>query len=49
MPPEDEVQDVMPEGEGESGLEAVSGALWQDRLSAEVSALEEGNSDHDYL
>ena len=49
MPPEDELQDVMPEDEGEDRLEAASGAPWQDRLSAEVSALEEVNPDHDYL
>ena len=49
MPPEDEVQDAIPEDEGENGLEAVTGAPWRDRLSAEVSALEEGNPDHDYL
>ena len=49
VPPEDEVQDIMPEDEGEEGLEAVSGAPWRDRLSAEVSALEEGIPDHDYL
>ncbi|CAI5638201.1 unnamed protein product [Oreochromis niloticus] len=41
--PEDDVQD-----EGEAGLEAGSGALWRDRLSAEVSALEEVPLDHDY-
>ncbi|XP_049913330.1 uncharacterized protein LOC126398151 [Epinephelus moara] len=46
---EDEVLDDMPENEGENGLEAVSGAPWQDQLSAEVSALEEGLVDHDYL
>ncbi|KAK0139039.1 Protein ALP1-like [Merluccius polli] len=49
MPPEDELQDAMPEDEGENGLEAVSGAPWRDRLSVEVSALEEVNPDHDYL
>ncbi|KAK0131523.1 Protein ALP1-like [Merluccius polli] len=49
MPPEDELQDTMPEDEGENGLEAVSGAPWRDRLSVEVSALEEVNPDHDYL
>lgn len=36
----DKEQDVMPEGEGESGLEAVSEAPWRDCLSAQVSALE---------
>ncbi|XP_031586184.2 putative nuclease HARBI1 [Oreochromis aureus] len=41
--PEDDVQD-----EGEAGLEAGSGALWRDRLSAEVSALEGVPLDHDY-
>uniref|UniRef100_A0A3Q4GAF4 DDE Tnp4 domain-containing protein n=1 Tax=Neolamprologus brichardi TaxID=32507 RepID=A0A3Q4GAF4_NEOBR len=41
--PEDDAQD-----EGETGLEAGSGAPWQDRLSAEVSALEEAPLDHDY-
>ncbi|KAK0130870.1 hypothetical protein N1851_034452 [Merluccius polli] len=41
MPPEDELQDAVPEDEGENGLEAVSGAPWRDRLSVEVSALEE--------
>lgn len=49
MAPEDELQDDMPEDEGENGLEAVSGALWRDQLSAEVSDLEEVNPDHDYL
>ncbi|XP_034551967.1 putative nuclease HARBI1 [Notolabrus celidotus] len=48
MAPEDELQDDMPEDEGEE-LEAVSGAPWRDLLSAEVSALEEVNPDHDYL
>lgn len=45
MPPEDELQDAMEEDEGENGLEAVSGALWRDQLSA----LEEVIPDHDYL
>ena len=49
MPPEDELQDNMPEDEGEEGLEATSDAPWPDQLSAEVSALEEVNHDHDYL
>ena len=49
MPPEDELQDAMEEDEGENGLEAASGALWRDQLSAEVSALEEVIPDHDYL
>ncbi|XP_049436834.1 uncharacterized protein LOC125891523 [Epinephelus fuscoguttatus] len=49
MAPEDEVQDDMPEDEGENGLEAVSGAPWWNQLSAEVSALKEGVLDHDYL
>ncbi|KAK0152126.1 Protein ALP1-like [Merluccius polli] len=49
MPPEDKLQDAMPEDEGENGLEAVSGAPWRDRLSVEVSALEEVIPDHDYL
>uniref|UniRef100_I3IZF3 DDE Tnp4 domain-containing protein n=1 Tax=Oreochromis niloticus TaxID=8128 RepID=I3IZF3_ORENI len=41
--PEDDAQD-----EGETGVEAVSGAHWRDQLSAEVSALEEVPPDHDY-
>ncbi|CAI5669854.1 unnamed protein product [Oreochromis niloticus] len=41
--PEDDTQD-----EGEAGLEAGSGSPWWDRLSAEVSALEEVPLDHDY-
>ncbi|KAL4009709.1 hypothetical protein ACER0C_003561 [Sarotherodon galilaeus] len=41
--PEDDAQD-----EGETGVEAVSGAHWLDQLSAEVSALEEVPPDHDY-
>ncbi|CAK6981835.1 hypothetical protein DPX16_18177 [Scomber scombrus] len=42
MPLEDELKDAMPEDEEvENGLEGVSGAPWRDRLSAEVSALEE--------
>ena len=47
MPLEDELQDGMLEDEEEDGLEATSGAPWcrQDWLSAEVSALEEGNHD----
>ncbi|CAK6979926.1 uncharacterized protein LOC125891523 [Scomber scombrus] len=51
MPPEDELQDAMPEDEEEeeNGLEAVSGAPWWDWLSAEVSALEEVILDHNYL
>ena len=49
MPPEDELQDGMPEDEGDDGLEAASGAPWRDRLSAEVSALAEVDHDHDYL
>ncbi|XP_053180445.1 putative nuclease HARBI1 [Scomber japonicus] len=49
MPPEDELQDAMEEDEGENGLEAASGALWREQLSAEVSALEEVIPDHDYL
>ena len=32
MPPEDELQEGMPEDEGEDGLEATSGAPWRDRL-----------------
>ena len=47
--PEDELQDIMLEDEGENGFKAASGAPWQDQLSAEVSALEEVNPDHDYL
>uniref|UniRef100_A0A3B3YQL6 DDE Tnp4 domain-containing protein n=1 Tax=Poecilia mexicana TaxID=48701 RepID=A0A3B3YQL6_9TELE len=46
--PENEAE-VAEEDEGEAGLEAVSGALWRDQLSAEVSALEEILPDHDYL
>ncbi|CAK6984918.1 putative nuclease HARBI1, partial [Scomber scombrus] len=52
MPQKDELQDAMPEDEEEeeeNGLEAVNGAPWRDRLSAEVSALEEVIPDHDYL
>nr|XP_054595132.1 putative nuclease HARBI1 [Nothobranchius furzeri] len=45
---DDELEDDPPEDEGEAGLEAVSGALWQDQLSAEVSALEEVPPDHNY-
>ncbi|CAI5638947.1 unnamed protein product [Oreochromis niloticus] len=41
--PEDDAQD-----DGETGVEAVSGAHWRDQLSAEVSALEEVPPDHDY-
>ncbi|CAK6982373.1 PREDICTED: uncharacterized protein LOC109641528 [Scomber scombrus] len=46
MPPQDELQDAMPEDEEEeeeNRLEAVSGFPWRDRLSAEVSALEEAS------
>ncbi|CAI5660730.1 unnamed protein product [Oreochromis niloticus] len=47
--PVDEPEDDGAEdGEGEAGLEAVSGALWRDQLSSEVSALEEVPPDHDY-
>ncbi|CAI5687591.1 unnamed protein product [Oreochromis niloticus] len=47
--PEDEPEgDGAEDDEGEAGLEAVSGALWRDQLSAEVSALEEVPPDHDY-
>lgn len=49
VPAEDDVKDVMPEGEEESGLEAISGAPWRDCLSAEVSALEKVIPDHDYI
>lgn len=49
MVPEHEEHDGMPEDEGENWLEAVSGAPWRDRLSAEVSALEGDQSDHDYI
>ncbi|XP_028254436.1 protein ALP1-like [Parambassis ranga] len=49
MAPEDGVQEDMPEDEGENGLEVASGAPWRDQLSAEVSALEDGILDHDYL
>nr|XP_054597978.1 uncharacterized protein LOC129163706 [Nothobranchius furzeri]XP_054597979.1 uncharacterized protein LOC129163706 [Nothobranchius furzeri] len=45
---DDELEDDAPEDEGEAGLEAVSGALWRDQLSAEVSALEEVPPDHNY-
>ncbi|CAJ1087248.1 protein ALP1-like isoform X1 [Xyrichtys novacula] len=45
MAPEEDVQDGMPGDEVEDRLEAVSGARWRNRLSAEVSALEE--VDHD--
>ncbi|KAL4001538.1 Fc receptor-like protein [Sarotherodon galilaeus] len=45
--PVDEPEDNGAE-EGEAGLEAVSGALWRDQLSSEVSALEEVPPDHDY-
>lgn len=48
MAPEDEAEAVE-EDEGGAGLEAVSGALWWDKLSAQVSALEEIPPDHDYL
>ncbi|CAJ1053310.1 protein ALP1-like isoform X1 [Xyrichtys novacula] len=47
--PKEDVQDGMPGDEVEDRLEAVSGARWQDRLSAEVSALEEVDHDHVYL
>ncbi|XP_019222771.1 putative nuclease HARBI1 [Oreochromis niloticus] len=47
--PEDEPEeDGAEDDEGDAGLEAVSGALWRDQLSAEVSALEEVPPDHDY-
>ncbi|CAJ1053306.1 putative nuclease HARBI1 [Xyrichtys novacula] len=49
MAPEEDVQDGMPGDEVEDRLEAVSGARWWDRLSAEVSALEEVDHDHVYL
>ncbi|CAI5668422.1 unnamed protein product [Oreochromis niloticus] len=45
--PEDEPEDDVKD-DGGTGLEAVSGALWWDQLSAEVSALEEVPLDHDY-
>ncbi|CAJ1074293.1 protein ALP1-like isoform X1 [Xyrichtys novacula] len=41
MASEEDMRDGMPGDEVEDGLEAVSGARWRDRLSAEVSALEE--------
>ncbi|MEQ2282358.1 hypothetical protein AMECASPLE_039764 [Ameca splendens] len=41
MAPEDDPEEAVEEDEGEVGTEAVSGALWRDQLSAEVSALEE--------
>ncbi|XP_036069356.1 uncharacterized protein LOC118599123 [Oryzias melastigma] len=46
--PEDEPEEDVGDDEGEPGLEASSGALWWDQLSAEVSALEEVPPDHDY-
>ncbi|CAJ1087246.1 protein ALP1-like [Xyrichtys novacula] len=49
MAPEEDVQDGMPGDEVEDRLEAVSGARWRNRLSAEVSALEEVDDDHVYL
>ncbi|XP_017291565.1 putative nuclease HARBI1 [Kryptolebias marmoratus] len=47
--PEEEPEEDVAEDEREAGLEAVSGALWRDQLSAEVSALEEVPVDHDYF
>ncbi|CAJ1081202.1 protein ALP1-like [Xyrichtys novacula] len=49
MAPEEDVQDGMLGDEAEDRLEAVSGARWRDRLSAEVSALEEVDHNHVYL
>ncbi|KAK5610507.1 hypothetical protein CRENBAI_003836 [Crenichthys baileyi] len=46
MAPEDDPEEAVEEDE--VGTEAVSGALWQDQLSAEVSALEEVPPEHDY-
>ncbi|CAI5641399.1 unnamed protein product [Oreochromis niloticus] len=47
--PEDEPEeDGAEDDEGEAGLEALSGALLRDQLSAEVSGLEEVPPDHDY-
>eukprot|EP00064_Thunnus_orientalis_P013643 superscaffoldBa00002254_g13683 len=37
------------EDERENGLETVSGSLWREQLSAEVSGLEEVPPDHDYF
>lgn len=48
MAPEDDPEEAVEEDEGEVGTEAVSGALWRDHLSAEVSALEEVPPEHDY-
>lgn len=39
---------VAPEDDDGAGLEAISAALCQDQLSAEVSALGELPPDHDY-
>ncbi|KAI7800927.1 putative nuclease HARBI1-like, partial [Triplophysa rosa] len=47
--PEDEQEEDVSEDEGDSDLVAVSGTAWRDRLSAEVSALEEVPTDHDYF
>ncbi|CAJ1081960.1 putative nuclease HARBI1 [Xyrichtys novacula] len=49
MAPEVDVRDGMPGDEVEDRLEAASGASWRDRLSTEVSALEEVDHNHDYL
>ncbi|MEQ2163832.1 hypothetical protein GOODEAATRI_034616 [Goodea atripinnis] len=48
MAPEDDPEEAVEEDEGEVGTEAVSVALWQEQLSAEVSALEEVPPEHDH-
>uniref|UniRef100_A0AAV2J2H3 DDE Tnp4 domain-containing protein n=1 Tax=Knipowitschia caucasica TaxID=637954 RepID=A0AAV2J2H3_KNICA len=45
--PEDSPEDSPEEDEGEE--DTVSAAQWRDRLSAEMSALEEVQMDHEYL
>uniref|UniRef100_A0AAV2J117 DDE Tnp4 domain-containing protein n=1 Tax=Knipowitschia caucasica TaxID=637954 RepID=A0AAV2J117_KNICA len=45
--PEDSPEDNTEEDEGEE--DTVSAAQWRDRLSAEMSALEEVQMDHEYL
>lgn len=45
--PKDQPKEDAVEDEGEAGLESVSGALWWDQLSAEVSGLTEVPADHD--
>eukprot|EP00064_Thunnus_orientalis_P000878 superscaffoldBa00000051_g879 len=46
---EEDVEVEEDEDERENGLETVSGALWCDRLSAEVSAQEYVPPEHDYF